>query len=198
MEKLGSQWTDFHEIWYFSISLKFDFIKIWQEYPTKIGTVHEHLCTFMIISRCIILRMRCLRQKLQRKSKHTFFVKLLFSRKSRRLWDNVENCGRTRHATDINVADAHCVLDNATEKHSEYVIFIGFSQHQCLHERSQCSVVSTVSCSAVLPNRDVNQFTTASQHTLNSSLVTGQPSSRLSNFTLSQWRHRFVSHKLVA
>jgi hypothetical protein len=33
---------------------------------------------------------KCFRQKLQRKSKYTFYVQCLFSRKSHRLWDNFE------------------------------------------------------------------------------------------------------------
>jgi len=35
-----------------------------------------------------------------------------FSRKSRRLWDNVEKYCRTRQATDDNMVHAHCMLDN--------------------------------------------------------------------------------------
>jgi hypothetical protein len=35
-----------------------------------------------------------------------------FSRKSRRLWDNVEKYYRAGQATDGNMARAHCLMDN--------------------------------------------------------------------------------------
>ena len=34
-----------------------------------------------------------------------------FFRKSWRLWDNVEKCGRAGQVTDDNMAHAHCMLD---------------------------------------------------------------------------------------
>ena len=49
-------------------------------------------------------------------------------RKLYRLWDNVEECGRVRQATDDNsstgsTVHVHCMLGNkATETHSEFVI----------------------------------------------------------------------------
>jgi hypothetical protein len=52
--------------------------------------LHEDLCTFMIVSRWIHLRMRIFSDKIIEKIKiHILFSKLFF-RKSCRLWDNVE------------------------------------------------------------------------------------------------------------
>jgi hypothetical protein len=53
VEQLGSHQMDFHEIWYFffeNLSCKFKF-----HYNTKriTGTLHEDVCTFMIISQII-------------------------------------------------------------------------------------------------------------------------------------------------
>ena len=42
----------------------------------------------------------------------TFFEYFFFSRKSRRLWDNVEKRGRARDATEDNMSLAHCMLGN--------------------------------------------------------------------------------------
>ena len=53
---------------------------------------------------------------LYRKSKYILCSKNFFSRKSYRLFDNVETCGRARQATDDNTAlnrkHAICMLDN--------------------------------------------------------------------------------------
>ena len=78
MEQLGFHWTDFHEIWYLSI-LKKSVTKIQVSlrsdknngyFPMK---SNKH---FFIIYRSVLLRMkRCLKKKkLQRKSKHAFYV----------------------------------------------------------------------------------------------------------------------------
>jgi len=61
MEQLGSHWADFHEIWYWSIVSK---------NPTRITHFwHEDWCTFMILARCIHLRMRS-----GRENQNTHFI----------------------------------------------------------------------------------------------------------------------------
>ena len=57
MEQLGSHWKDFHEIWY----LIFFFPKSVQKNQVSLKSdmnLHEDLCTFMTVSRWILLRMR--------------------------------------------------------------------------------------------------------------------------------------------
>jgi len=57
----------------------------------------------------------CFRQNSQRKSKQIFYVNyVFFPRKSCRLCDNVEKCGRAGQVTDgsIITAQAHCMLGN--------------------------------------------------------------------------------------
>ena len=44
---------------------------------------------------------------------------LTFSRKSRLLWDNVEEYGTAGQATDDNLAHAHCMLDTHTHTHTQ-------------------------------------------------------------------------------
>jgi len=55
------------------------------------GTLHEDLCTFMIISCWIILRIRNVSDKSFRQNQNTRFMFNNFFRKSSYLWDNVEN-----------------------------------------------------------------------------------------------------------
>ena len=71
MEELGSHWTDFHEIWYFSTLRNFNFHSI----LTRItGTLHEDRYTFMIISHWIRLRMRNVSDKICRENQNTHFI----------------------------------------------------------------------------------------------------------------------------
>ena len=60
------------------------------------------------------------------------------SRKSRSLLDNVEKHRRAIKATDYNKIRRMriaCWINEATDKHSEYAIFIAFPRQQWLHER---------------------------------------------------------------
>ena len=59
VEKLDFHWSDFHEILYLSIVLKL-VIKFKFHYNLTIitGTLHEDRCTFLILSRSFLLRMR--------------------------------------------------------------------------------------------------------------------------------------------
>jgi hypothetical protein len=54
-------------------------------------TLHEDLCTFMIVSRWILLRMRNFSDTSYRENQNTFDFQYFFPWKSCRLWDNVEN-----------------------------------------------------------------------------------------------------------
>jgi len=53
----------------------------------------------------------------------------IFFRKSSNLWDNVEKCGRDRHATDDDIIGRMrivCCINKATNTHSENVILLLF------------------------------------------------------------------------
>jgi len=75
------------------------------------GTLHEDQCTSCITSRSILLRMRNVSDKSCTENQNTHFVFSNFSRKSCRLWDNVEKYCRAGQATDDSMARAHCMLD---------------------------------------------------------------------------------------
>jgi hypothetical protein len=72
------------------------------------------------------LEWEMLQTKVVEKIKSHILCSITLSRKSFRLWDNVDKYGRTGQATDDSMAHAHCMLDNGTKAHSEYVIFIAF------------------------------------------------------------------------
>jgi hypothetical protein len=93
-----------------SIFQKFDigifFSKIFKEYPRFIKTwqelfecLYEHLCAIMKIFPRILLRMKNILDKVAEKIKARILCLVTFSRKSCRLWDNVEKYGKTRQAT---------------------------------------------------------------------------------------------------
>ena len=85
MEHLCCHCTDFNEIWYSGLFFE-NLIKIWKNeyFARKRFHFFDNISLFHI--------------KLQRKSKHTFYVD--FSRKSCRLWDNVNKYGGAREATN--------------------------------------------------------------------------------------------------
>jgi len=75
------------------------------------GTLHEDLCTFLIISRRILVRMRNVSDRICIEKKH-ILCSVNFFQKSYCLWDNVEKYCRAGQATDYNFAHAHCMLGN--------------------------------------------------------------------------------------
>jgi hypothetical protein len=90
-----------------------------------------------MIFRLILLRMRNVSDQSCRENQNTHsMLSKLFSRKSCRLWDNVEKYGRAGLATDGNMAHALSrSLTKATDTHAEYVILISFPRQQWLRER---------------------------------------------------------------
>ena len=122
MERLGSQWKDFHDIRHLRIFRKPVYKLQFRLKPNNIsGTSQKYLCVFMTISRWILLRMRNVSDKICIKNENTPIfcpITFFFSRKSCSLWDNVEKYCRARQATDDNTAHAHCMLDNKGYKHT--------------------------------------------------------------------------------
>ena len=102
------------------------------------GTLHEGISTFTIISRWILLRMINVPDKLCGGNQNTYFMSNNFFRKSCRLWDNAGKYRRARQATDDNIIwhmRNACWITKATDIHSEYVILIAFPRQQWLRER---------------------------------------------------------------
>jgi len=55
------------------------------------GTLHEDLCTFLIISHSVLLRMRNVSDKSLRENQNTHFMFSNFFQTSYSFWDNMEN-----------------------------------------------------------------------------------------------------------
>jgi len=93
------------------------------------GTLHEDLCTFVVVSFGIILRMRNVADKSCRENQNTFYIWETFFRKSCLLWDTVEKYGRAPLVTDENmirrVRFARWIT-KVTDASSEDVILIAF------------------------------------------------------------------------
>jgi hypothetical protein len=86
------------DIWEFFENMSQKFKLRWH-LTSLTGTLREDVCTFMIISRWILLKMRNFWIKLQRKWKHTFyeyFQNFFSLRKLCRLWENVGKYTRAR------------------------------------------------------------------------------------------------------
>ena len=158
MEKLGSHWTDFHEILYLGTFRKsVDKIQFSVKFDKITVTLHENRYTCLIISRCILLRMRNIATKICTENQNTFhfqWLPLPPPPKLCRLWKNVENNCRA-HKPQITIWRMRiaCWIPKATNTHWEYVILIAFPLQQCLRERAAmlhyafivCLVVSSLS-----------------------------------------------------
>jgi hypothetical protein len=66
------------------------------------GTLHEDVCTGMILH-SVILRMRNVLDKICNKNRKTHFMFIYSFWKSCCLWDNVEKYGRARQVTDDSI-----------------------------------------------------------------------------------------------
>jgi hypothetical protein len=85
------------------------------------GILHEALCTLMIISRWILLRMSIIPDKVVEKIKTHIVCSITFFRKSCPLWDNVEDNVTARQATDDNIIlnmRLACGITKAADTHS--------------------------------------------------------------------------------
>jgi hypothetical protein len=141
---------DFHEIWYLRNCFRksVEKIQVSLKSDKNNGTLHEDLCTFMITSRWILLRMRNISDKTCWQNQNTHFTFNNVFRKSCRLWDNVEKYGTARQATDDNIIRRMrfaCWVTNATDTHSEYVILIAFTRQKIV-KATRLNVTLYVHC----------------------------------------------------
>jgi hypothetical protein len=106
VEQLGSDRTDFQEIWYFSSSFFWKSVEkpeVWLKSGGNNGYFTWRRCTF-VISRRILLKMRRVEVKIVEKIEtHLMFNNFFSPWKSWLLWDNVEKYSRAREATDDNI-----------------------------------------------------------------------------------------------
>jgi hypothetical protein len=150
MEQLGSQWTDFREIWLLSI-----FRKTVKKYkiPLQSDKSNRYFTWrpiyIFILSRSVLLRLRNVPDTIFEKIKtHILCSVTSFPPSENRavyeiMWENiVERCRPQITIWRMRIA---CWIPKATNKHSEYVITIAFPPQKSLHERA--SVLRYTGCS---------------------------------------------------
>jgi hypothetical protein len=87
----GSHCSDFHEIWYLNIFwIRFKKIRGSLKSEKITSTLHEDLCTCVIVSRWILVRMRNVSDKSCRENQNTLLCSVTFFWKLCCLWDNVK------------------------------------------------------------------------------------------------------------
>jgi hypothetical protein len=192
MEQLGSHWTDFHEIWYFNIFQKFaKKIQVSLKSDTHNGTLHEDLCTFMIISRWILLIMRNDSGQTCRENQNTFHVQQFFPWKSCVLWDNVGKHGRARQATNdyiIRRIRFACRISKTKIHTHSYLIPIAFPRQQWLRERaSMCYTYTACLVKSYLEDLPTSITWKSLTPTLNYTIIRH---AALSHWTRTQTHHK--------
>ena len=93
--------------------------------------------------------MKCCRQKLYRKSKHTFCVQKLFFWISYHVWGNKEKYGTAIQTTNDYVTQRMrfaCWINKAVDTHSEPVIFNAFPLPQLLSECASVLSFTYIDC----------------------------------------------------
>jgi hypothetical protein len=109
------------------------------------GTLHEDLCTFIIISRSNVLKVRNISAARCRDTQNTHFMFNDLFRKSCLLWDNVEKCDKARQATGYSsIRPIHIAC--CTDTHSECVIIIACPQQQWIHESTSIFRYTYIAC----------------------------------------------------
>jgi hypothetical protein len=107
--------------------------------PTRItATLHEEVCTFVIISHWIVVRRRNVSDRFVEKIKTHMLCSITCSRKSCLLSD-VEKYCRPVKATDdgtIRRTRFACQITKAKNTDAEYVILIAFPRQKWLHKRA--------------------------------------------------------------
>jgi len=130
------------------------------------GTLHQDLFAYMIISRSVLHRTRNVSDKCRVENQNTHLTfNNFFFRKSCRLWDNLQNTvrlDRHRWQTIRRRKDAFFTPDNqgkTPDKHPCYLILIPISRQQRLRERASMLRCTTL---PVLLNVD-NSYRTSSR-----------------------------------
>jgi hypothetical protein len=146
MEKLGSYWKDFHEIWYLRFSRKSaEKIQVSLRSSKNNGYLNWRLVHIMInISPNSFFNYRCFRQKLQKKWKHVFNDEKRFS-ENRDVYEIMwKKYGTAEHATDDSIIGRMrfaCWITKVADTHSEYKALTAY-----LHERTPMLRYTYIDC----------------------------------------------------
>jgi len=152
--QLGFQWTDFHEIRCLnSIQKSVEKIRGSLKSDKNNGTLCEafHICTFVILSTWILLRMRNFSDKSCSESQNATLKFNTLSRKASGLWRNVEKYGIARQPTDDNIIRRmrfECWIPKAADTHTH--IIIPFPRRQWLRERALILRCTYIVCLVVI------------------------------------------------
>jgi hypothetical protein len=112
--ELGSNWTDFYEIWHSCIFWKSaEKINISLKSDRIMGTSREDVCTVHSWQYLIqfFSEWETFHTKVADEIKTDISCPITFFWKSCHLWDNVEKYGTARHITDDNIIQ--CMLNNS-------------------------------------------------------------------------------------
>jgi len=109
-------------------------------------TSHEDVCTFMITSRSILLRMRNVSDKIVEKIKTHVLCSIIYFLKLRRLRDNVDKYCRAVQDTDDNMAHAHCMLDTSVYRYTLRIRNTYCFSTTTMVERTRLIVTSHTNC----------------------------------------------------
>jgi integrase len=153
-----SAWNDsaashvsyFREIWYWNIfrkSMEKKF-KLLLSLTIITGTLHEDRYTFMVISRSFLSTIRNVLGKWCRENQNPHFVYSNNFFENLAVYENVENYGIARQATEDNIIRRNRI-PKATNTHSEYVVFITFPLQQWFHERAAVLCYAYIVCLVV-------------------------------------------------
>jgi hypothetical protein len=129
------------DIWIFSKICRENssFIKIWQELRVLYMKTNIHFLSHLAQ---LFLEWEIFKTKvIEEIRRHILCSMTSFSRKSCRLWDNVEKYCRAGQATGDNMAHAYC---KATNTHSEYVILLIFHCNNDCTNAPQRYVIRTL------------------------------------------------------
>jgi len=138
MELFYSHWTDFQEIWYWSIFRK-SVEKIQVSLKSEKNNCYCtcRLCTVMVISLRILLGLRNVSDKICRRNQNIFYARQSFT-ESRGVY--VIMCKNMVESDRSQMTIWHmritCWMAKTTNTHSEYVTLIAFLQQQWLRKSS--------------------------------------------------------------
>ena len=112
-------------------------------------TVHEYPSTFMTVSRSSFLTMRIFPDKICTENQNTYFIFENFSRKSCRLWENVDKfctAGQATNDNEIGRMRIACYINEATNTHLEYARLTASPLQQWLRQRVSALRCTHIAC----------------------------------------------------
>jgi hypothetical protein len=99
-----------------------------------------------ILSRTVLVRMRNVSDKRCTENQNTHFSLNFFSRKSCRLWDNVQKYCRAGQDTDNNMAHVHCMLYTSGNRHTLRICNTYYFSAASMVVRTRSNVMLYVYC----------------------------------------------------